>query len=48
MDHIGGLTMRFSLGEMVWIALIAFIGVWLIDKALAKTGAGRFAINSPN
>lgn len=39
--------MRFTIGEMIWIAVIAFVGVWLIDKGLTAAGASKYAINSP-
>jgi hypothetical protein len=39
--------MSFSMREVIEIVVIAFIGVWLIDKALTATGAKSFAINSP-
>ena len=38
----------FSVKEIIWIMLIAFVGVWLIDKLLSKVGGSKYAINSPN
>ena len=38
----------WSWKEVLFIAVVAFIGVWLIDKGLSKVGAGNYAINSPN
>lgn len=37
----------FSFREIIVIALIAFVGVWLIDKGLTKVGGSKYAINSP-
>lgn len=37
----------FSFREIVTIAIIAFIGVWLIDKGLSYAGGSKYAINSP-
>jgi len=39
--------MNFSIRQSIEIVVIAFIGVWLIDKALSAVGAKSFAINSP-
>lgn len=38
--------MRFDLAEVLWIVVIAFIGVWLVDKALNAAGFKTFAINN--
>lgn len=40
--------MHFSIKEILWIAVIAFVAVWLIDKALTAAGASKYAINSPS
>jgi len=36
--------MPFSLGQMVMIALVAYVGVWAIDKGLTTAGLGSYAI----
>jgi hypothetical protein len=39
----------FSIKEIVMIMVIAFVGVWLIDKALSySSSTSKYAINSPN
>ncbi len=34
--------------DVLKIALIAYVGVWAIDKGLAMAGLSRFAVNAPN
>lgn len=36
--------MPFSLGQMVAIAVIAYIGVWAIDKGLNTAGLGAYTL----
>lgn len=43
---MGDNALRLNLYNVVMISLIAYIGVWLIDKGLNKVGAGNFSINS--
>lgn len=40
--------MRYSIGDIATIMVIAFAGVWLIDRGMAMAGLGRFAVNAPN
>jgi hypothetical protein len=37
---------KFSVGDMITIALVAFVGVWLIDKGLNVAGLKAYAINN--
>jgi hypothetical protein len=40
--------MTFTWKEAFWIAIIAFVGVWLIDKGLTYVGGSKYAVNSPS
>lgn len=37
-----------ALMDVLKIAVIAYVGVWAIDKGLAMAGLQRFAVNAPN
>lgn len=36
--------MPFSVGQILMIAVIAYVGVWAIDKGLTTAGLGSYAI----
>lgn len=35
-------TVRIDLANVITISLVAFVGVWLINKGLDKTGLSQF------
>lgn len=38
-------NIRIDLANIITISLVGFVGVWVINRALKKFGAGQFAIS---
>ncbi len=40
--------MNLTAGNIITVAIVAYLSVWLIDKGLAVAGLSKYAVNSPS
>jgi len=40
--------MRWSFGDLIAVSVVAFAGVWLIDRGLSAAGLAKWGVNAPN